>query len=547
MTVKPSIPPARRSPASTSSRSRHRAASSLALGAILVLVSALLGSGVAAATPAKTAQEQPAVIPAPVSMKAVPGQSFTLTPTTRILVAPDSPRARSAATALAEILRPSTGYPFPVSDQRDAPAAHSIRFRLVDSSDLGTEGYRLDVTSGRVAVRANTAAGLFYGVQTLRQLLPDQVESQSVQPGPWTVAGTHITDTPRFTWRGSMLDVARHFFSLDEVKRYIDLLAMYKVNVLHLHLADDQGWRVEIDGWPRLTTYGGSTEVGGGPGGYYTKAEYAELIDYAQKNHIMVVPEIDMPGHINAALASYAELNCDGQAPPLYTGTSVGFSSLCIDKPITYEFVDDVIGELAAMTPGPYIHIGGDEAHSTPHEDYVTFVNRAQEIVSAHGKQMIGWEEITGADVSASSVAQHWWDDSEARTAVEKGMKVVMSPAEKTYIDMKYDKNTELGLSWAGYTSVQDAYEWDPGSWATGVPEESVLGPEAPLWSETLEDIDDVEFMAFPRMAGIAELGWSPAQGRSWDEYRHRLGAQGPRWDLMSVNYYRAPEVPWQE
>ena len=183
-----------------------------------------------------------------------------------------------------------------------------------------------------VVLTGRTAAGLFHGVQTLRQLLPPRVEASTVQPGPWTIAGVHITDHPRFAWRGAMLDVARHFFDLGEVKRYIDLLAMYKVNVLHLHLADDQGWRIEIDSWPRLTTYGGSTEVGGGPGGYYTKAQYAELVKYAQDRHIMVVPEIDMPGHTNAALASYAELNCDGVAPPLYTGTSVGFSSLCIDK-----------------------------------------------------------------------------------------------------------------------------------------------------------------------------------------------------------------------
>ncbi len=479
-------------------------------------------------------------------MVATPG-SFTLTQSTRIHVGSNSPGVLGAANALAEVLRPSTGFPIPVTRQGDSTAANDIRLQLTQSGGFGQEGYRLDVATGAVLIRAKTAAGLFYGVQTLRQLFPSKVESDSEQPGPWTVGGVHVTDTPRFAWRGAMLDVSRHFFSVDEVKRYIDLLAAYKVNVLHLHLADDQGWRIEIDSWPRLTTVGGSTEVGGGPGGFYTKEQYASLIDYAQQHHIMVVPEIDMPGHTNAALASYAELNCDGVAPPLYTGTDVGFSSLCIDKPVTYEFIDDVIRELAAMTPGPYIHIGGDEAHSTAHEDYVTFVNRVEPIVNAHGKDMSGWEEITGADVSSSSIAQHWWDEPEAGTAVDKGMKVVMSPAEKAYIDMKYDENTELGLDWAGLTSTQDSYEWDPGTWAEeeGVPESSVLGPEAPLWSETLEDINDIEFMAFPRMAGIAELGWS-AQGRSWDEYKERLGAHGPRWDEMSVNYYRDPAVPWQ-
>ena len=206
-----------------------------------------------------------------------------------------------------------------------------------------------------------------------------------------------IDDRPRFRWRGAHLDVSRHFFSVAEVKRYIDLISQYKVNVLHLHLSDDQGWRIAIDSWPRLTSVGGSTEVGGGPGGYYTKRDYRELVRYAAARYITVVPEIDTPGHTNAALASYAELNCDGIAPPLYTGIDVGFSSLCVDKEITYEFLDDVIRELAALTPGPYLHMGGDEAHSTEDADYVRFIERVQPIVAAHGKRLMGWEEIAQA------------------------------------------------------------------------------------------------------------------------------------------------------
>jgi hexosaminidase len=529
---------------------RRRLRAGAALGTLALAGAALVGTapGPAAADPSPdpSATAPPQLVPEPVSTTTVPGERFTLSPATRILVGAHDDGAREAAEELAETLRPSTGYPLPIVNRAGQPAPQSISLRTVDDEDLASEGYRLDVTRGTVQIRARDGAGLFYGVQTLRQLLPPKVESDTVQPGPWAASGVHITDRPRFSYRGAMLDVARHFFSVDEVERYIDLLSQYKVNVLHLHLADDQGWRIEIDSWPRLTTYGGSTEVGGGEGGYYNKEQYAQLVDYAAEHHITIVPEIDMPGHTNAALASYPELNCDGQAPPLYTGTSVGFSSFCIDKPVTYEFVDDVVRELAEMTPGPYLHLGGDEAHSTPHEDYVTFVNKVDKIVSAHGKTLMGWEEITGASPAAGSVAQHWWDDSEARTAVEKNMKLVMSPAEKAYIDMKYDKSSPLGLSWAGLTSVEDSYDWDPATWADGVPESAVLGLEAPLWSETLEDIDDVEFMAFPRMAGIAERGWSTS-GRTWDEYKHRLGAQGPRWDAQSVNYYRAPEVPWQQ
>ena len=190
-----------------------------------------------------------------------------------------------------------------------------------------------------------------------------------------------MEDRPRFAWRGAMLDVARHFFGVEDVKRYVDLLALYKMNRLHLHLADDQGWRIEIPGWPRLTEHGGSSEVGGGPGGFYTAEDYAEIVRYAAERHVMIVPEIDMPGHTNAALASYPELTCDGEAPPLYTGIRVGFSFLCAEKEETYAFIDAVVGALAALTPGPYIHIGGDEVRQLTGEQYAAFMARAQAIV----------------------------------------------------------------------------------------------------------------------------------------------------------------------
>ena len=486
----------------------------------------------------------PAVIPAPASLKLVPGEQFTLTGDTRIIVAGERD-AVAVGRYLAELLRPSTGFRLPVA-AGGTPAPHSIALRVSGERRLGAEGYRLDVSAGTVMLRAGTAEGLFRGVQTLRQLLPGKAEADTVQLGPWVVPGVRVADRPRFPWRGAMLDVARHFFGVAEVKRYIDLLALYKINTLHLHLADDQGWRVQIDSWPRLATYGGSTEVGGGPGGYYTKKEYREIVRYAADRYITVVPEIDMPGHTNAALASYDELNCDGSAPPLHTGIKVGFSSLCIDKPVTYEFVDDVIREVAAMTPGRYIHIGGDEAHSTEHGDYVRFIERVEGIVRSHGKRMLGWEEIAGAGVSPGSVAQHWGTPETARAAVGRGMPVVMSPAGKVYLDMKYNTGSKLGLEWAGHNSVRDSYEWDPGAYLDGVGERDVLGPEAPLWSETLRDIDDVEFMAFPRLPGVAERGWSPGEGRSWEDYRHRLAAHGTRWEVMSVNFYRSPQVPWE-
>jgi len=376
-------------------------------------------------------------------------------------------------------------------------------------------------------------------------MLPAGIEGPAEEAGEYQLATGRIRDYPRFGWRGMMLDVARHFFGVEEVKRLIDLMALYKLNRLHLHLADDQGWRIAIESWPNLAAHGGSTEVGGGPGGFYSQAEYAEIVGYAASRYIVVVPEIDMPGHTNAALASYAELNCDGVARPLYTGTEVGFSSLCIGKEITLRFVDDVVREIAALTPGPYFHIGGDEALATKSEDYVDFIERVQAIVQSYGKQVVGTEEIGQADLLPTSIAQHWATD-QIQKAAQQRIKIVMSPATRIYLDMKYDDSTPLGLTWAGTVEVRDAYNWDPATQVEGVAEGDVLGVEALLWTETVETMDDIEFMTFPRLAGLAEIGWSPAAGRSWEEYRMRLGAHGGRWEAMGVDFYRSGQVPWK-
>jgi hexosaminidase len=364
------------------------------------------------------------------------------------------------------------------------------------------------------------------------------------------VPGGRIVDFPRFAYRGTMLDVARHFHPVATIKRHLDRIALYKINYLHLHLSDDQGWRIVIDGWPRLATYGGSTQVGGGPGGYYTKAEFQDIVAYAARRHITIVPEIDMPGHTNAALASYAQLNCNGIAPPLYTGTDVGFSSLCTSKEVVYTFVSNVLSEIAALTPGPYLHVGGDEANATSPAQYATFMNRVQPMVPALGKAVMGWHQIGASDVrhSPNRVVQYWGlstSDSLVNTAVSRGAKVVMSPANKAYLDMKYNSQTPLGLSWAGFIEVQTAYGWNPGTHLSGVPASAVLGVEAPLWTETIVTENHIEFMVFPRLPAIAELGWSPWSTHNWDAFKTRLGAQGPRWTVMGIDFYRSPQVPW--
>jgi hexosaminidase len=488
-----------------------------------------------------------AVIPAPQSF-AASGAGFTVLPDTTIVVSDD--RAKGVGELLAGLIGVAAGPQQPnVVVAAAPPARNSIHLRLDPASGPAGEGYDLTVSADGVTIVAATPAGLFYGVQTFRQLLPPFIDFAAVRfdkARPVRASGVHIVDRPRFAWRGAMLDVARHFMTTDEVKHYIDSMVLYKLNRLHLHLADDQGWRIEIKSWPKLTTIGASTEVGAGPGGFYTQAQYADLVRYAEDRFVTIVPEIDMPGHTNAALASYAELNCDGKARDPYTGVDVGFSALCVEKDATYKFIDDVVGEIAAMTPGTYFHIGGDEVKTLTPAQYIGFVERVQKIVQSHGKQMVGWDEIAPASLRNTSVVQHWRPEGTPAQAVAKGAKVIVSVANKAYLDMQYDANTPIGLHWAGYIDVKDAYTWDPAALVEGMPKDAILGVEAPIWSETLANIQDVEFLAFPRLACIAEVAWSPRQPRAWDEFKVRLGAHAPRWSALGINFYPSPSVPWK-
>lgn len=505
----------------------------------MVLVLVALFASCKTPTPKDMAKEN--LIPKPTTLVAT-GSSFELTNSTAIYVPAGNTELKKIGTYMADFLNPATGFDLEVKETESKPGS-GIYLTLSEDS-LGEEGYKMEVTADMIVLEASNPAGLFRAVQTLRQLLPAKIESGKAQKGPWEIASGTIKDEPTYAFRGAMLDVSRHFFSVEDVKRYIDFLAAYKMNILHLHLADDQGWRIEIKSWPNLTKIGGSTQVGGGEGGFYTQEQYTEIVKYAQNRYITVIPEIDMPGHINAALASYPELNPDNKAKELYTGTEVGFSTLMTDKEITYKFIDDVIGEVAAITPGPYMHIGGDESHSTAKDDYLVFINKVQKIVAAHGKQMIGWADIAAAELNENSIAQFWQTEPvNALKAVKQNVKIIMSPAARIYMDIQYDSLCPLGLHWAGYTEVDDAYDWDPATLVEGISKENILGIEAALWTETIENMEDIEYMVFPRLPGYAELGWSDTKDRSWDEYKLRLKSFAERFDYMGINYYKSPKV----
>jgi hexosaminidase len=224
----------------------------------------------------------------------------------------------------------------------------------------------------------------------------------------------------------------------------------------------------------------------------------------------------------------------------------VGFSTLCTQKEIVYEFIEDVVSELAKITPGPYIHIGGDESHSTKKQDYIDFIERVQEIVAEQGKQMIGWDEITLTKLRPNTIAQHWSSVENAQEAVNQGIKIIMSPASRAYLDMKYDSTTALGLNWAGNIEVDHGYNWYPESLIPGVEKENILGIECPLWTETVTNMDEVEYLVFPRLLGYAEIGWSAAEARNWEDYKLRLGHQAPRFAEMDLNYYASELIEWQ-
>jgi hexosaminidase len=488
------------------------------------------------------------LVPRPVTFEPGPGDGFQMTATTTIHVTAGNDAMLRVGRFLADWIGVAAGPAPPrVEAGGSPPARNAIVLELGRIAATGDEAYELTVTADRVVITGATPAGVFYGVQTFRQLLPPFVEHEATRfdaSRPVRARAVRIADHPRFPWRGAMLDVARHFFSVDDVKRYMDLMALHKLNRLHLHLSDDQGWRIEIKSWPNLALEGGKSEVGGGPGGYYTQQEYTELVDYGRDRQITIVPEIDMPGHTNAALAAYPELNCDGVARQRYSGTEVGFSSLCVDKEVTYKFVDDVVREISALTPGAYFHVGGDEVKTLTPAQYVAFIERVQTIVQSHGKQMIGWDEVAPAALLPTTIVQHWRPDGAPSQAVSKGARVLMSVANRSYLDMQYDPSSPIGLHWAAYIDVPDAYEWDPATVAKEIPATAILGVEAPLWSETAANLRDVEWLAFPRLAAIAEIAWSSGE-RQWAEFAGRLGAQAPRWTALGINFHRSPKVPW--
>jgi hexosaminidase len=498
------------------------------------------------------------LVPRPSHVALVDGPAFTLAPAARIAAGGS---AAPVAEKLAALLRRGTGFDLPiVEDARPC----DISLALEDTFDGGPEAYALSVTEAGVDLTASTGAGLFNGVQTLRQLLPAAIEG--TEPGSdstWVIPAVEIADAPRFAYRGLMLDVARNFFTVEEVKEQIDVMTQFKLNALHLHLTDDQAWRIEIhepENNPSGLPYGKLTEIGGegavevptavptrGRHGFYTQQDFRDIQAYAAGKNVLVVPEIDLPGHVNAALAAIPPLNPDGQAKPMSTTSEVGWSTLTADLPVTYEFVREVLGQLAAITVGPYLHIGGDEAHVTGHDDYVAMVKEFVRIGAETGKSVVGWNEFAAVELPEGAVIQYWHGDFApvVRQAEQSGSQVIMSPAANTYLDQKYAQDSPVGLEWVegGPFTWSEYYNWDPAQ--GGLEDHQILGVEGALWSETIRDNHQAQWLLYPRAVSLAEVAWSGQEVRNTGDFRRRLGALGERLAKQGVVFQEAPDVEW--
>ncbi len=531
---------------------------------------------------------KPAIIPEPVSLVQKTGV-FTLKNNVVINVSGDDAAALKAAGYLSKAISTATG--FNVTTRKNGIAA-TINLALLKSpsKELGDEGYQLSVTAKSVSISANKPAGLFYGVQTFLQLLPKEIESKkAVANVAWTAPCVEVKDYPRFGWRGLMFDVSRHFFTKEDVEAYIDQMVKYKLNLLHLHLTDDEGWRIEIKSLPRLTsvgawnvkkvgTFGNFSEPGPDEprnyGGFYTQDDIKELVKYAQDRFVNILPEVDIPGHSLAAVVSYPELSCTPGAEnyKVRSGEKImewpenghfyGLvdNTLCPANEKVYAFLDKVFTEVAQLFPFPYIHIGGDECarnfweksdaikalmqkENLKNLDEVQsyFEKRVEKIVESKGKRVIGWDEILEGGLAPNAAVMSWRGIKGGIEAAKMGHEVVMSPTTFVYLDyMQSDRVMEPPV----YATLRlnKTYEFEPVP--DGVDAKYIKGGQANLWTEQVYNMRHAEYMTWPRGLALAECVWSPKEKKNWDDFAARVEKQFPRFDEAQVKYAPAMYDP---
>ncbi len=505
------------------------------------------------------------IIPKPVSATVTEG-TFTLAQDTVILT---DRATRQVGEMLARLLAPATGWTLPV--QRGKPKDNSVALAIDPGlARLGEEGYTLEVRPKRIIIRAPKPAGVFYGTQSFRQLLPPAIFASSVQKGvSWDVPCLKVEDHPRFVWRGALVDVGRHFMPKERLLKFIDLIAMQKINTLQLHLTDDQGWRIEIKKYPKLTEIGSkrkqtrlgherqSKEFDGKPhGGFFTQQDIREIVAYARERFVNVVPEIEMPGHATAAIAAYPELGSTGKQ--LEVGTYWGvYKSIFNPSERTILFLQDVLGEVIELFPGRFIHVGGDEApkdewKASPQvqarikelglkdeaEMQSYFIRRMDQFLTSRGRRLIGWDEILEGGLAPGATVMSWRGTEGGIAAAKAGHDVVMTPTDYLYLDYYQSKDPQEPLAIGGFVPLEKVYAYEPVP-AELTPEQGkrVLGAQGNLWTEYIRTTQHLEYMAFPRLAAVAEMTWTPKQSKDLASFKERLKAQEERWRALGVNF----------
>jgi len=507
------------------------------------------------------------IIPQPVKIEQ--GSGFFQIDKNTVIVTPDNKQIEEVAQYLNAYFNIVSGNDLELISTE--PKKNCIVFKISDGDDLGNEGYKLSVTNKKIMIEAVSSRGLFYGIQTVLQLLPIEIFSQSkVEHSELKIPVCEIFDKPRFSWRGMHLDVGRHYFPVAFIKKYIDLIALHKMNTFHWHLTEDQGWRIEIKKYPELTTIGSKRKetildknfdpfVGDGIpyGGYYTQEEVREIVEYARQRQITVIPEIEMPGHSLGALAAYPELGCTGGPYEVSTIWGVKADVFCAGNDDVFNFLENVLTEVMQLFPSQYIHIGGDECPKerwekcekcqarikteglkNEHELQSYFIKRIESFLNANGRDLIGWDEILEGGLAPNAAVMSWRGIKGGIEAAEQGHDVVMTPTSHCYFDY-YQANPDFEpLAIGGFTSLKKVYSFEP------VPAELdknkvkyILGAQGNVWTEYMKTPEYVEYMAVPRMTALAEVLWSPREFRDWDSFQHRLVDQKKRFDFLDVNY----------
>ena len=524
------------------------------------------------------------IIPEPVEMKQGTGE-FEITSKTSFYFSKLDANATAIIAAINKDFSKAAGFSFKAV-QGEAVSKNSVQFKLLSSADtaIGNEGYRLDVSSERIIISANKPAGLYYGMQTLLQLLPNEIESnQQVNNVKWNVPVVSIMDKPRFGWRGMMLDVSRHFFTKDEVKNFIDNMARYKYNMLHFHLTDDQGWRVEIKSLPKLTEVGAwnvkktgdfyklSQPADDEPrdyGGFYTQDDIREIVQYAKEHFVEVMPEVDIPGHSLAAVASYPDLSCSPGIKKVNSGeTFMDWgregaiarvdNTLCPANENVYVFLDKVFTELATLFPSQYIHMGGDECAKNFWEksDQVKqlmqkeglkdmnavqayFVSRVSKIITSKGKKMIGWDEILDGGLVPTATVMSWRGMKGGIEAAKMGHEVVMTPNDFVYVDFM---QSDVAIEPPVYATLRlkKTFEYEP--IPEGVDPKLIKGGQANLWTEQIYNERHLEYMLWPRGFAISEILWSPKGKKNWNQFISKVEDQFERFKYADRKF--APSI----